>query len=499
MSLYKHLPILLIVTPLIAAYFIPIIARIKAGSAWYVATAALSATSAISVMLLRTVLHTGRISYHFGGWEPPWGIEYAIDYLNGFVVVIVSLITLAVAVYAKKSVEKEIDKAKIPAFYSIYLLFYTGLTGMVVTGDMFNLYVFIEISALAGYALTAIGRKRGALLASYNYLILGTIGATFILIGIGYLYVATGSLNMGDLRARLPLLYDSHAVRTAFAFLTVGLALKLALFPFHIWLPGVYSQAPSVVSVIMSATSSKVSAYVLLRVMFSVFTVKFDLESVPITRILLLMSSVSIIVSSVLAISQTNIKRMLAYSSVGQIGYIIFGAALMNRTSLGASLLHILNHALMKGTLFMAAGAMAYTVGAVEISDLKGMGKKMPFTAAAFTIAALSMIGVPLTAGFVSKWYLAVGAMESGMWFFIPILLVSSMLMAVYFWRVMEIMYFQKETGDDRLVYTGRQEAPAGMVAPMLVMAGLCVFFGVYTAAPVEIVFKASEILLRGM
>ena len=216
----------------------------------------------------------------------------------GFVAVIVCFITLIVAVYSKKSVEKEIDRAKVPAFYSLYLLLSTGFIGMVVTGDLFNLYVFIEISALAGYALTAIGKKRGALIASYNYLILGTIGATFIMIGIGYLYVATGTLNMGDLSQRLPALYGSNAVRTGFAFLTVGLFLKLALLPFHIWLPNVYTHAPSVVSVLMSATATKVSAYVLIRIMFTVFSASFDIEAVPVTKILLALSSTSIIRSS---------------------------------------------------------------------------------------------------------------------------------------------------------------------------------------------------------
>lgn len=499
MNISEHLPVLVIVIPLLSAIIIPLAGRINKAFAWYITTAVTFLCFLISASLLYKVVTTGRISYWLGGWEPPWGIEYVIDYLNAFVLVIVSFIIFIVSLYAKRSVEKEIDEDRSTAFYSIYMLFAAGLMGIVTTGDIFNLYVFIEIASLAGYALIAAGRKREALMASYNYLILGTIAATFILLGIGYLYMVTGTLNMADLRERLPALYHSKVVLTAFAFFTVGLSLKLALFPLHVWLPNAYTHSPSVVGAVMAATATKVGAYAMLRIMFTVFKVEFDLEVVPVTKILLVLSSIAIIAGSVMAIAQTNIKRMLAYSSVGQIGYIVLGAALLNQTAMTGSILHILNHALMKGALFLAAGAVVYKTGIEDISGLRGMSKKMPFSMAAFTIGGLSMTGVPLTVGFVSKWYLAVGALNAGMWYLVPVIILSSLLTAVYFWRIIESIYFPQndEFKDLKTCISG--EAPPGMVIPTLILAGLCIFFGIAAVFPVSLAEKTAALLLGVM
>ena len=497
MNLAANLPILVIIIPLISAIIIPVAAMAERRLAWIIAATASLCSFLSALALLCAVLKNGRISYWLGGWEPPWGIEYTVDYLSGFVLVVVTFIAFVVAVYAKRSVLKEIAHDKIPVFYAVYMLFVTGLTGMTITGDIFNLYVFIEITSLSAYTLIAMGRRRDALIASFNYLILGTIAGTFILIGVGYLYMVTGTLNMADLSKLLPELYSSTAVRTAFAFFTVGLSLKIALFPLHIWLPKAYTEAPSVVSAVVAATATKVGAYVLIRIMFTVFSVEFDREVLPVTTILLILSSVAIIMGSVLAIAQTNLKRMLAYSSIGQIGYIVLGAALVNRIAMTGSLMHILNHALMKGTLFMVAGVVVYMTGTADISALKGMGRRMPFTMAAFTIAALSMIGVPLTVGFVSKWYLALGALEAGMWYLIPVILVSSLLTAIYFWRIVEGIYFAKPVENEGDGYTdGIKDGPAMMTVPTLALAILCVVFGIAAFIPGSVADLAAKMLL---
>ncbi len=500
MNLAANLPILVIIIPLISAVIIPLTARLERSFAWGITVAATFLSFLSALFLLKAVMKTGRISYWLGGWEPPWGIEYSVDYLNGFVLVVVTFIAFVVAVYAKMSVAKEIALEKVPFFYAVYMLFVTGITGVTITGDVFNLYVFIEITSLSVYTLIAMGRKRDALIASFNYLILGTIAGTFILIGVGYLYMMTGTLNMADLSKLLPELYSSTAVRTAFAFFTVGLSLKIALFPLHIWLPNAYTEAPSAVSALVAATATKVGAYVLIRIMFTVFSVEFSLSVLPVTTILLVLSSIAIIAGSVLAIAQTNIKRMLAYSSVGQIGYIVLGAVLVNRVAMTGSLMHILNHALMKGTLFMVAGAVVYMTGTADISGLRGMGKRMPFTMAAFTIGALSMIGVPLTVGFVSKWYLSLGAIRAGMWYLVPVILVSSLLTAVYFWRIVESIYFAPaEVDSERSAEgRGRGDAPAMMVVPTLVLAVLCIVFGIVAFIPVSVADLAARMLLGG-
>ena len=519
MNISDHFPVLVIVIPLTSAFIIPIIGKFNRLYSWYITVAVTFLSVSISLALLNRVKNTGRISYWLGGWQPPWGIEYAVDYLNAFVLLVVSFIAFIVSLYAKQSVEKEIAENNITIFYSVFMLFVTGLMGTILTGDIFNLYVFIEITSLAAYTLIAIGRKRDALIAGYNYLIIGTIAATFILLGIGYLYMMTGTLNMADLRERLPALYESDVVLTAFAFFTVGLSLKLALFPLHTWLPNAYTHAPSVVSAIMAATSTKVGAYAMLRIMFTVFKVEFDLQVVPVTKIFLVLSSVAIIAGSVLAITQTNIKRMLAYSSVGQIGYIVLGAALANQTAMTGSLLHILNHAIMKGALFLVVGTVVYKTGIEDIAGLRGKGREMPYSMAAFTIAALSMIGVPLTVGFVSKWYIVVGALNTGMWFFVPVILLSSLLTAVYFWRIIQSIYFEKAESGTRKeenpvvpllpipseIHTphfeirSSDDGPLGMLIPTLLLAGLCIFFGIAASIPVSVAEKAASLLLGGM
>jgi multicomponent Na+:H+ antiporter subunit D len=487
-------PVLVIIIPLICAIVIPLAGRINKDFSWFIAMAGSFLSFVFSIKLVLATISTGRISYRLGGWEPPWGIEYAVDNLNAFVLVIVTFIAFAVAYYARESVLKEIGEEKSTLFYSVYMLFITGLTGVTITGDIFNLYVFIELTSLSVYALIAMGQRRDALIASFNYLILGTIGGTFILLGVGYLYMVTGTLNMADLSRLLPDLYSSSAIRTAFAFFTVGLSLKVALFPLHIWLPRAYSEAPSVVSAVVAATATKVMAYVLIRIMFTVFTVDFDVNVLPVSTILIILSSVAIIMGSVLAVAQTNLKRMLAYSSIGQIGYIVLGVALVNKLAMSGALIHILNHALMKGALFMVAGVLVYTTGVADIKALRGKGKEMPFTMAAFTIAALSMIGVPLTVGFTSKWYLALGALEAEMWYLIPVILVSSLLTAVYFWRIVESIYFAPPKADT--VETPIVKAAPSMVIATCVLALLCIFFGVFANIPAFVTELAADSLL---
>jgi multicomponent Na+:H+ antiporter subunit D len=227
--------------------------------------------------------------------------------------------------------------------------------------------------------------------------------------------------------------------------------------------------------------------------MFTVFNRQFDISVVPFTKILLVMSSVAIVSGSVLAVAQTNIKRMLAYSSVGQIGYIVFGAAIANETSMAGSMLHILNHALMKGALFMVVGGVVYRTGIENIRDLKGLGRKMPWSMAAFTVGALSMIGVPLTVGFVSKWYLAVGAVEAGLWYLVPVILLSSLMTAVYFWRIIESIYFSAP-----IKAVERREQPLEMLVPTVAMSALCIVFGVAAWVPLEVAQKAAAMLLGG-
>ncbi|RTZ90806.1 MAG: monovalent cation/H+ antiporter subunit D family protein [Deltaproteobacteria bacterium] len=473
----QQAPALTIATLLLTAFWIPLIGILKKESAYYLALAAIFLSFLAACVTLFSVILHGPIHYRMGGWPPPWGIEFTIDYLNAGVLALIALISFLTTISAKKSVEQEISRGKWPAFWSLYLLLVLSLMGMTETGDMFNMYVYLEVSSLTAYGLIAMGED-GALMASFNYVILGSVGASFYLLGVGYLYIVTGSLNMADLHQLLPTLYKSKVVFTAFAFFIVGIGLKMGLFPLHMWLPDAYTRAPSAISTLIAPTMTKVSAYVFFRIILTVFNPQFSWEVVPAATLLRWIAAVGIIYGSIMAIAQKDIKRMLAYSSISQIGYIVLGIALANQMGLIGGALHIFSHAFAKGCLFMVVMAVIYKTGIRNIDDFKGLNKKMPFTMAAFCLAALSMVGVPPTAGFFSKWYLVLGTVTGKQWLMTAVILASSLLNAVYFFRIIERIYFSSFVG---LAGNGHghhetpavavAEAPLTMLIPILIMA----------------------------
>jgi multicomponent Na+:H+ antiporter subunit D len=486
----EHLPALQVVVPLLAAPICLLLPRRSLVTGFTILVSI--ATLLISLLLLEQVLQTGTISYHLGGWEPPWGIEYRVDLLNAFVLVLVAGIGAFVAVYSPASVSLEVRYRAYGFFYAMYLLCLAGLLGITITGDMFNVFVFLEISALSSYVLISMGQDRRALPAAYRYLIMGTIGATFILIGIGLLYQMTGSLNMADIAQRLEAVNTTRTVIAAFGFLTVGLALKIALFPLHLWLPNAYSYAPSVVSAFIAATSTKVSVYVLIRVIFTVFGVDYAFRDMPLMLVLMPLALIGIVSASLVAVFQNDIKRMLAYSSVAQIGYMVLGISLASTTGLTGGIVHLFNHGLMKGALFLAMGCMFYRAGSVHIDDLKGIGRRMPITTATFVVGGLGLIGVPLTVGFISKWYLVLAALEQGLWWVAALILISSLIALVYVWRVVEVAYFERAPEGRE----GVAEAPLSMLVPMVVLAGATIFFGITTEFTAGVAESAAGILL---
>ncbi len=461
---------------------------------WVFALIASGLAFVVSVLLLQQVMTTGVISYELGGWQAPWGIEYRIDKLNAFLLLIISGISTIVLVAAQTSIEKEIPKDKHVYFYVLYLLSLTGMLGIVATGDAFNVFVFLEVSSLSAYALIAMGQKRQALWASYQYLIMGTIGATFILIGIGLMYQMTGTLNMYDLSQRLPEVAQTRTVFAAFAFVVVGVCLKLAMFPLHLWLPNAYTYAPSIVTAFFAATATKVAVYLLIRFTFSVFGVSFSFTTIPLETLFMALGLVGIFVASTSAIFQSNVKRLFAFSSIAQIGYMIVGFSLTTVTGLTATLLHLFNHALMKGAIFLALAAVIYRVGSVELTNLRGLGRQMPLTMAAIVIGGLSLIGVPLTVGFVSKWYLLIALIEEGLWPVAVLILLGSMLAVVYVWRIVEVAYF-KEPLDKNVIV---KEAPLSFLIPIWALVIANIYFGIDTRLSVQVAEAAAQSLFGG-
>jgi multicomponent Na+:H+ antiporter subunit D len=494
-ALAAQLPALQVVLPLLGSV---LVAFLRGGRAAFAVTLIISwLMPIIAGTMLWQVAQTGPISYALGGWEPPWGIEYRVDMLSGFVLFLVSTVGAVTIPFAYRSVASEITGSKRAWFYCMYLLCLTGLLGITITGDAFNAFVFLEISSLSTYVLIALGRDRRALLSAFQYLIMGTIGATLYVIGAGFLYLLTGSLNMVDVGTRLGTAWpdQSLAVVAALAFITVGVSLKLALFPLHAWLPNAYAYAPSWVTAFLSATATKVAIYLLIRYYFSVFGVAIDFDALPIAEIIVALSIAAMFVASLIAVYETNLKRMLAYSSVAQIGYITLGIGLADQAGLTGGLVHLVNHAVMKAALFLAAGAVVYRIGTVHIADLAGIGRKMPLTMIAFAIAGFGLVGAPGTAGFISKWYLSVGALDKGWWPMVFAIMGSSLITLIYVGRLIEVAWMREPSP----AVAKASDPPPSMLLPILVMAAATIYLGIETKWSVGISDTVARTLLGGL
>lgn len=490
-----HLPALQVVVPLLGSVLAAFLRR--GAFAFAVALAVVLILPFVSAIMLWQVLENGPISYAIGGWEPPWGIEYRIDALNAFVLLLISSVGAVTMPFARRSIDFEIPESKEAWFYCMFLLCLAGLLGVTITGDAFNAFVFLEISSLASYVLIALGHDRRALLAAFQYLLMGTIGATFYVIGVGFLYLLTGSLNMADVAVRLADVPDGQwkTIVVSLAFITVGLSLKLALFPLHPWLPNAYAYAPSWVTAFLAATATKVAIYLLVRYYYTIYGAALDLRALPLAEIFIGLSVAAMFVASAIAIFETDLKRMLAYSSLAQIGYITLGIGLANQAGLTGGLVHIVNHALMKAALFLVLGAVFFRVGTVQLAELAGIGRKMPLTMVAFAIAGFGLVGTPGTSGFISKWLLAIGALDAGLWPLVFLILASSLLTLVYVGRVLEVVWFRPTA--QALEHAA--DPPLAMLMPLLVLAAATVYFGFDTRLTADVAGTAAQALIGGL
>jgi multicomponent Na+:H+ antiporter subunit D len=298
-------------------------------------------------------------------------------------------------------------------------------------------------------------------------------------------------LNMMELSQKIPGVADTTTIRAAFAFITVGASIKLALFPLHMWLPNTYTYAPSVVSAFLSATATKVSFYVLLRVMYTLFGVALAAQAMQLKFLLMPLALIAIFLGSINAIKQKNTKKLLAFSSIAQIGYMVLGLSLNNHYGLTGGLIHLFNHALMKGGLFLVLGCVFYQVGSVHLDQMKGLGKRMPYTSFAFALGGLGLIGVPFTAGFISKWYLVLGALEADMWWVALLILIASLLAVAYIFKVVEVAYFQ-----DPPEGWQKKEAPLSMLIPTYALILASIYFGIWTDPMLSAANEAADMFL---
>lgn len=478
----EQLPILILAIPLLSSFIISIGTSRSNTAAYLILVLAMGGSVLASSGTLLQILQTNTpIHYHLGDWQPPFGIELVIDHLSGMVLVLISVVGLLTAIYSLRPVLVDTPDS-VHHYYTLYALLVSGLLGMVATGDAFNLYVLLEISALSSYALLARGRVL-AYYSTFKYIIIGTIGACFYLLGVGYLYIKTGSLNMADLSNLLNTaeMHQSVSIKIGFVLMIIGVMIKMAFFPLHGWLPNAYSYTSTTSSCLIAPLMTKVSVYIMIRLMFSIFSVDYIFKTLQFDQLIMVMASIAIIVGSVSALAQTDLKRMLCYIIVAEVGYMVGGVWLANENGLTGAVYHILADGMMTLCLFMVIGAIIYTTGQASIESMRNFFKRMPVTSVVFVVAAFSIIGIPPTCGFFSKWYLITGAIAAGQWLFIVALLFSSLINALIFFRIFEIGYFpifDKDSHGDEVVVS---EAPMTMMIPMVLTAISLILIGIYT------------------
>jgi multicomponent Na+:H+ antiporter subunit D len=479
--------------PLVAGALTPALARGRPGFArgWALATA--SFCTVTTAALTYRVAREGPFSYAMGGWQAPWGIELRFDEFSA-AALFISFIMLLVLVYSGPYVRRAVPERRIPWYYSLLLINLGAMIGFVVTGDLFNLFVFMELVAVSSYALVAVGGGRTAALAAFKYLMAGSVSSALILLCIGVLFVLTGTLNMADIALRLAETESRAPVVLALVGMTVGFLVKAGLFPLHVWLPDAHAIAPSPINAVSSALVVKLGIIGLLRV-FPLFAAAGVVSMAPLYEALAWLGAISILAGAFFALFQQDIKLMLAYSTISNIGYIVLGLGLAGELAVTGATIHVLYHALIKATLFLAAGAMLHQSGYRTLTDLRGIGHAMPWSSLALLIGVLAIAGLPPTAGFLGKWYIALGAVEAGRAGFAVVVLLGALLVFIYLGRMLNAFYFRAPTHEQMLSV---REAPAAILWPVLLLATLCVLAGLLGRWPVALIAPAVARLVGG-
>ncbi|MES3517003.1 MAG: proton-conducting transporter membrane subunit [Natronomonas sp.] len=434
---------LLVAVPILAAALPLLIGLRFDQTGWPIAVLTAIVEAVLAGIVLQRVFIEGRFVHNLGGYPRQYGIELVADGLSAAVVALIAVVTLAVLGFARR------EGPRRNSFYSAFLLLCGGLMGATLTGDVFNLFVFLEIVGLATYALVAAGRTGRSALAALKYLIIGTVGASLYLVGVGYMFVATGTLNMVELSEAIPALeagYTDPLIVTSFGFVAVGLAVKAAVFPLHTWMPDAYAESPDAVTAYIAGLVSTVGAYALGRMIYTVYTVEF-FEAVPFAAdALVAVATISIVVGSVLAVMQPDVKRMLAYSSVSQFGMVVAAFGLATEQALLGGIIHLLGHGLMKTGLFVAVGILSTAYGVRLVSKYANLGYRSPVTTAALGLLLLALVGIPPSIGFLGKWYIAWGAIAAGTPIVAGVIFFSTLLTLLYAARLLETLYFRPAT-----------------------------------------------------
>jgi proton-translocating NADH-quinone oxidoreductase chain N len=476
-------PVLLIVVPLGFAFALPLFGYISKKIVKYIPVVAFIFNLAFALMLIPEVLKKP-IVVQIGGFPPPFCINLVVGPVGILFAVLIAIAGLLVAIYAIVYI-KQGPKEK---YHMLFLLLLTGATGVVLTGDIFNLFVFFEVLCISSYALVAYTGNRAGIESAVKYLIQGAVGSSLLLIGIGLLYGLFGTLNMADLANQIQSA-SPISIFVPMVLMITGLGIEAAIFPLNAWLPDAHSSAPSSISAILSGIAIEVGLYAVIRVLFTLFDVS------SIFLFFAFLGVLTLLIGELCAFNQKNIKRMLAYSSIGQIGLIVFAMAVATSYAVTGGLFQMISHTLGKGLLFLSAGYMIYRSGSMEISSFEGMGKRMPLTSLAFTIGAFSLVGLPPFIGFPSKFLIVRAALarEANLFtILIGLVLLGTVIEGAYFFRVVQVLYYRKAHGNME-----RKDAPVAALIPMAIFIVLIIVIGVYPKLVTRILNSAASELLN--
>jgi multicomponent Na+:H+ antiporter subunit D len=442
-----QLPAILFLLPLFAAISMPVVCLKHRHWSKSISLTILAAMVLVSILNLHNVVNHGEVRYVFSGWTAPLGIEWVADGLASVILVLLSVLGLLGVVFTGPTSPKALG-GRIVHYYTLILLFFSALTGIVFAGDLFNIFVFLEVAAISSYALIGVAGGR-ALFAAFRYLILGTIGASIYLLGVSYLYAVTGTLNMADMADKLPLLLGSKAIVGGLLFIFIGLGIKMALVPFHSWMPEAYAYAPDSVSPIMASLLTKIVLLAWVRIIYWVLSASIVIFDIPILQLVAVLGALAAVIGASLALAQRDIKMMFAYGGISHIGIILIGIGQGNQTGFVGGIFYLLNDAVMQAALFFIAGVAFYQYGVRTIDDLGRVGKQAPWLTGSLIVVALGMIGLPPTGGFFGKWNIILGALEASNYVSVAAVLLATLLTLAYFVKLFEGIFRQTSTGFD--------------------------------------------------
>jgi multicomponent Na+:H+ antiporter subunit D len=476
--------------PLVCAFLIPILGKIWKPLSWIVSTCVSFVLFILAMYGIAVMQERSMVVYTMGKWPPPLGIVMAFDSLSAVMVLTIAIVVFAVSLFSLRYISHYTGQWK---FYTLLMLITTGMMGISITGDLFNMFVFLEIAAISSYALVAFGVDAEELEASFKYMVMGEIGGLTFLLTIALLYAKTSTLNLADMSQSLQLIRYTPFFWMTLALMLFAFSIKAALVPFHSWLPDAHPAAPAPISSLLSGIFIKVlGIYTTARIVFNVFGLSRATDPL-FFNMLIGLGLLSIVFAGLTALNQKDYKRLLGFSSVSQIGYIMVGFGIGNFYGIAGAIFFILAHALAKALLFLTSGAVVNATGTRELKKLAGLGERMPTTAWSFHFGAISLIGLPPLAGFWAKLFILIGAVKAGLLWLAIVAGVLSVLSLGYLLRIENNVFFKKGKSEAK-------SAPFTMRIAMVFLVVLIVIVGLLFQPLMEsVIGPAADALLRGL